>query len=153
MLKFIKTDSANKDFQLLVKILDADLASRDGAEHAYYAKFNKIDNIKNAIVLASNSNPIGCGAFKEISENTVEIKRMFVAPSHRGNGYAVQILEKLELWAQSMNYSTSVLETGKRQPEAIRLYEKCGYLKIPNYGQYKGIENSVCFQKSLLPAN
>jgi hypothetical protein len=42
-----------------------------------------------------------------------------------------------------------VLETGKRQPEAIGLYEKSGYKAIPNYGQYAGVENSVCFEKEL----
>ena len=40
-------------------------------------------------------------------------------------------------------------ETGKRQPEAIALYEKNGYNRTPNYGQYVGVENSVCFEKVL----
>jgi hypothetical protein len=40
------------------------------------------------------------------------------------------------------------LETGKRQPEAIRLYEKAGYIRIPNYGHYQSIENSVCMKKN-----
>jgi putative acetyltransferase len=40
-------------------------------------------------------------------------------------------------------------ETGKRQPEAIALYEKQGYQRISNYGQYIGVENSVCFEKVL----
>ena len=43
-----------------------------------------------------------------------------------------------------------ILETGKRQAEAIRLYKKSGYDIIPNYGQYAGIENSVCFKKDLV---
>jgi hypothetical protein len=42
-----------------------------------------------------------------------------------------------------------VLETGKRQPDAVALYKKCGYKQIPNYGQYIGMENSVCFEKWL----
>jgi hypothetical protein len=41
------------------------------------------------------------------------------------------------------------LETGKKQPEAIQLYQKSGYHIIPNYGQYAGIENSVCFEKQV----
>jgi hypothetical protein len=41
------------------------------------------------------------------------------------------------------------LETGKKQPEAIRLYEKNGYKLIPNYGQYAKIDNSVCFEKDI----
>ena len=41
------------------------------------------------------------------------------------------------------------VETGKKQPEAIALYRKKGYEQIPNYGQYIGVENSVCFEKTL----
>jgi len=41
------------------------------------------------------------------------------------------------------------LETGLRQPEAIALYNKSGYSVIPNYGQYAGKYNSLCFEKSV----
>ncbi|HJZ39393.1 MAG TPA: hypothetical protein VJ203_03440 [Bacteroidales bacterium] len=41
-----------------------------------------------------------------------------------------------------------MLETGKRQPEAIELYKKSGYKLTPNYGQYAGVENSLCFEKN-----
>jgi len=55
----------------------------------------------------------------------------------------------LESWASELNFKYCVLETGKRQPEAIALYKKNGYQIIPNYGQYHGIENSICFQKTV----
>lgn len=42
-----------------------------------------------------------------------------------------------------------VLETGKRQADAVQLYERRGYKLIPNYGQYTGVENSVCFEKEI----
>ncbi len=50
-------------------------------------------------------------------------------------------------WASELGYTSCVLETGKRQPEAIALYTKNGYKIIPNYEQYEGVENSVCFRK------
>ena len=65
MTTFQRTDSSNADFQSLVKLLDEDLAIRDGAEHAFYDQFNKIVNIKHAIVCYLDGQPIGCGAFKE----------------------------------------------------------------------------------------
>jgi len=55
----------------------------------------------------------------------------------------------LEHWAVELGYKKCVLETGKRQPDAIALYTKQGYESIPNYGQYMGMENSVCFEKEL----
>ena len=149
MTKIIRTNSDNIDFQALVKLLDKDLSIRDGDEHSFYAQYNKIDAIKFAVVLYENKIPIGCGAFKKYDAETVEIKRMYVRPTNRGKGVGVEILEELEKWAFEEDYKFAVLETGKKQPEAIRLYQKCGYELIENYGQYEGIENSVCMKKSL----
>ena len=118
-ISFIKTDSDNKAFQNLVVLLDADLKKRDGDEHTFYSQFNKIENIRNAIVCYIDNQPIGCGAFKHYDEKQVEIKRMFVLPEYRGQGIGPGILKKLEQWAMELNYSACILETGKKQPEAI----------------------------------
>lgn len=149
MISLIRTDSANKDFIRLVKDLDADLAVRDGEEHSFYSQFNKIDLIRHVIVMYKNSIPISCGAIKQYDPKTMEIKRMFTSPENRGKGFAGLILLELENWAKEMNFEKCILETGKRQAEAIGLYKKSGYDIIPNYGQYAGIENSVCFKKDL----
>jgi len=74
---------------------------------------------------------------------------MYTLPDSRGKGVASLILAELERWAAELSYGKCVLETGKRQPEAIGLYKKRGYQLIPNYGQYTGVENSVCFEKVL----
>jgi putative acetyltransferase len=146
-MSLLRTDSDNADFRELVALLDADLAIRDGAEHAFYAQFNKIDKIRHVVVAYENEKAVGGGAFKEYSADTAEIKRMFVRPENRGRGIAGQILSELEIWAKELNYSECILETGKKQPEAIRLYEKSGYEIIPSYGQYLNVENSVCMRK------
>ncbi|MFI5171399.1 MAG: GNAT family N-acetyltransferase [Chitinophagales bacterium] len=148
-MNFQRTTSDNSDFQYLVALLDEDLKIRDGNDHIFYAQFNKIENIKNAIVCYINGNPIGCGGFKRYDQAKVEIKRMFVLSEHRGRGVGEKILNELEKWASELNYSGCILETGKKQPEAIQLYQKSGYQVIKNYGQYAGIENSVCMEKSL----
>ena len=150
MLKIIRTDSQNTDFQALVRLLDKDLAIRDGDLHGYYAQFNKIDAIKNSVVAYDQETAVGCGAFKKFDDESVEIKRMYVRPENRGRSIAVEILSELENWAKDSGFKFAVLETGKKQPEAVRLYEKSGYELIPNYGQYEGLENSVCMKKSLV---
>jgi len=147
MITIKRTDSDNPDFIALVKLLDADLAIRDGADHSFYSQFNKIDKIKHAIVAYENSEPLGCGAIKEYSSAAMEVKRMYTSPGSRGMGVATTILKELETWANELGYKTCVLETGKKQPEAIELYKKNGYNIIQNYGQYKGVENSICFEK------
>jgi GNAT superfamily N-acetyltransferase len=144
-----RTDSSSIDFQDLVTLLDQDLAIRDGDEHAFYHQFNSIDLLKNCVLFYVDEKPVACGAFKMFDEDTVEIKRMFVLPEYRGNGYASKILSELEVWAKDEGFKLGVLETGIKQPEAIALYKKNGYHCIPNYGQYADVENSVCYKKIL----
>lgn len=149
MINLIRTDSDNPDFVALVKLLDADLARRDGADHSFYAQFNKIDKIRHVVLAYDNGTPVGCGAIKQFAPDAMEVKRMYILPEHRNKGIATIILSELERWAGELSYARCVLETGKRQPEAIELYKKNGYKVIANYGQYVGIENSVCFEKGL----
>ena len=147
MIKIIRTNSDDQDFIDLVKNLDAELAERDGNDHPFYAQFNKIDKIKFVVVAYENRKPMGCGAIKEYAPNTMEIKRMYTSPESRGKGIATKVLTELEIWATELSYEKCILETGKKQPEAIGLYKKNGYKLIPNYGQYAEIENSLCFEK------
>lgn len=149
MINCFRTNSESNDFQNLVRELDADLRIRDGEEHAFYSQFNKIDKLKYVIVAYDNGIPVGCGAIKEYSPGTMEVKRMYVLPDRRGQGIASLILKQLELWAIEINSDRCVLETGLKQPEAIALYNKNGYIIIPNYGQYANAINSVCFEKIL----
>ena len=149
MINIIRTDSANQDFIELIKGLNADLAARDGADHSFYAQFNTIDKIKYVVVAYEKRNPVGCGAIKEYTATTMEIKRMYTLPGNRGKGIATKVLAELEMWARELSYEKCLLETGEKQPEAIGLYKKSGYKLITNYGQYAGVENSVCFEKNI----
>ena len=149
-MKLIRTDSNNPDFAELVKQLDADLAIRDGEDHAFYDQFNKLDAIKHTVVAYNEANrAVGCGAIKQFETGIMEVKRMFVPLEERGKGIAGEILKELEIWAKELGNDKCILETGIKQPEAISLYKKSGYRFIDNYGQYAGVENSVCFAKLL----
>ena len=149
MVKLTRTDSKNTDFIALVRRLDAELAERDGSEHAFYAQYNHIEGINQVVVAYEDGTPVGCGAIKPYSPGVMEVKRMFTRPAQRGKGIAARILDELEAWTMELGCSRCILETGRRQPEAIALYTRCGYRIVENYGQYQGVENSVCFQKDL----
>jgi GNAT superfamily N-acetyltransferase len=148
MIHLVRTDFDNPDFLALVKHLDAYLAEKDGVDHAFYAQFNKVDRIKHVVVAYDDGKPVGCGAIKEYAAGTMEVKRMYTTPEGRGRGIATQVLTELERWAAELGCAKCILETGIRQTEAIRLYERNGYKVIPNYGQYAGIDGSVCFEKN-----
>ena len=152
MISLLRTSSEHPDFIELVKLLDAYLAIIDGSEHSFYAQFNKIDMLKNVVVAFEDGKAVGCGAFKPFDTDKVEIKRMFVKEEVRGKKIASQLLDELEHWAEELGFKQCILETGARQAAAISLYQKSGYQIIPNYGQYEGIENSICFRK-IIPQN
>ncbi|WP_174545272.1 GNAT family N-acetyltransferase [Formosa haliotis] len=149
MIHIKRTTSENPDFIELVKQLDADLAVRDGEDHAFYAQFNGIATLNHVIVAYHDKQPVSCGAIKPFNTDTLEVKRMYTLPDYRGEGLASKVLAELELWGKTMHYNYCILETGMKQPEAIALYKKNGYQSIQNYGQYIGVENSVCFKKTL----
>lgn len=148
-MKLIRTDSSHKDFVNLVKELDSYLKIVDGDDHDFYNQYNYLDDIKHVVVIYEGEEAVACGAFKQFDEESVEVKRMFVKPSHRRKGLAKKVLQSLEDWAYEIGVVRLVLETGKRQIEAVSFYNSFGYRKIPNYGQYKKMENSVCFEKLL----
>ena len=149
MLKIVKTNSENPDFIALVKSLDSYLKITDGDEHEFYNQFNSITLLRHVVIAYHNNIAVGCGAFKPFNDSTVELKRMFTVLDYRGQGIAGEIIKTLEFWAQEIGFTTSVLETGTKQTEAVSFYKKCEYRITPNYGQYKDMENSLCFKKIL----
>lgn len=144
-----RTTSENPDFERLVALLDADLAKRDGEEHAFYDQFNAIQTLDHVVVLTVDEKAVACGAFKAFDAASFEVKRMYTREEARGKGYAAAVLVELEAWASELRATRMVLETGKRQPEAVAFYKAKGYALTPNYGPYVGMENSLCFQKKL----
>lgn len=149
MITLKRTDFSNPDFVEMVKQLDSDLAIRDGEDHTFYNQFNSISMIKYAIVAYHENIPIGCGAIKTFNNTTMEVKRMYVSPDQRGKGIAGKILTELEVWTRELGFTKCILETGINQPEALSLYHKSGFVRIPNYGQYENIKSSFCFEKIL----
>jgi putative acetyltransferase len=141
------TTSQNPDFLALVTSLDSELAIRNGDANDFFAQFNKVDHIQHVIVAYEGNLPVGCGAIKAFEENAMEVKRMYVLPEKRGLGIAGIILHELEIWAKALGCQRCVLETGDDMLAAVRLYEKAGYQRIPNYGQYADVQSSVCFEK------
>ena len=146
MIRLHRTNSDNEDFQKLTRLFDEFLIDIDGDEKEFFAQYNQIF-IKNVVVFYENEIALGCGAFKELEPNVAEIKRMFVAPNGRGKGIATKILTELESWTKELNFSSCQLETSQKLENAIALYTKFGYEIIPNYGQYVGVESSMCMKK------
>ncbi len=148
--QMIRTDGRDEAFLKLVSNLDQELRVYDGEEHLFYSQYNKTDGIKHAVIALGSEKAIACGALRPYDTVSMEVKRMYVMPEFRRMGISKSILHELELWSAELGYRRCILETGKRQLEAVALYRNCQYVEIPNYGPYKGVENSICFEKWVL---
>jgi putative acetyltransferase len=148
MITLTRTTSDNPDFKRLTQLFDDYLVDIDGDEKDFFAQFNQI-HLDHVIVYYENGIGVGCGAFKEYEPKVAEIKRMFVMPEARGKGIAVAILNELEAWAAASGYESTLLETSVKLESAIALYKKSGYQTIENYGQYVGVQSSVCMNKNI----
>ncbi|XKK39894.1 GNAT family N-acetyltransferase [Nocardiopsis sp. ARC36] len=98
---------------------------------------------------------VGCGGLRDLGGWVGEVKRMYVLPAARGTGAAPLVLAALEDWARGRGWTHLRLETGDRQPDAVRFYTRSGYTPIPCFGAYAGSPSSLCFEKALgapLPA-
>lgn len=101
------------------------------------------------VVARLDGRAVGCGAILPLAPRMAEVKRMFVEPEARRLGVALGILQELESIARELNYEIVRLETGSRQPGAIRLYEVAGYQHIERYGRHVDDPLSICFEKHL----
>ena len=140
---------ADDDFRAMVASLDEELNSRYGAQMEFFGPHNHSSDVQQALVIYVDGQPVGCGCFKPFSADSVEMKRIFVLPAFRGRRLARALMAELEAWAHEVGYAFAVLETGILQPDAIRLYEAAGYVRIPNYPPYEGVKESICFRKRL----
>lgn len=95
--------------------------------------------------------PVACGGLRTLDPgtHTAEIKRMFVAPAHRGHGYGSRVLAALEDAARTGGARRIVLETGARNLEALALYQQAGYEPIPPYTDGRNPTINRAFAKDL----
>jgi GNAT superfamily N-acetyltransferase len=103
------------------------------------------------LVAYRDGQPVGCGAWRTFTGVTdaAEIKRMYVVPAARGQGVAMAVLRALEDSAREAGRTRAILETGMAQPEAIGLYGKAGYQRIPDFGYYKDEPDVRSFGREL----
>ncbi len=96
---------------------------------------------------------MGCGGFRVVGRDYAEIKRIYVDPSSRGLGLAKALLDRLESEARTLGLLEMKLETGILQPEAIGLFERCGYTQCPVFGDYPKDDPYSYFMQKTLEGN
>ncbi|HEX3129111.1 MAG TPA: GNAT family N-acetyltransferase [Thermoanaerobaculia bacterium] len=136
----------------LIQALNAELSAtypEPGATHFRLDPEETKEGRGTFLVARVDGVPMACGAIRKNDDETVEIKRMYVAPEARGQGLSRRVLSALEAEAARLNVKRIVLETEPRQHAAIALYERSGFQRIPAFGEYIGSPMSICMEKRL----
>jgi GNAT superfamily N-acetyltransferase len=137
-------------FKELTVSLDQELTGNYGKLQNQYTMKNIIKSNSYVVLCIKNEKAIACGCIRDLGDNsTVELKRMFTIKEERGQSIGKLIVEELEKWAFELHFKRMILETGMKQNSAIAMYQKIGFQIIENYGEYKGISNSICMAKEI----
>jgi len=145
--------SNHPDSVRLITELDALLAQHTPREHMHgLHPGEEADPRLRFFVLDVADDIAGCGALRELEAGMAELKRMFVRPAFRGNGYGRFLLNALEREALRSGITRLRLETGPTLSEALSLYRSAGFVDIPKYGEYASSPTSVCMEKQLAPS-
>jgi GNAT superfamily N-acetyltransferase len=108
-----------------------------------------LDPSTEFLVVVENEAAIGCIGMMPVVDGVGEIKRMFVRSDHRGRGVARLLVPALETLAVERGATSVRLATGRRQPEAVALYESLGYRRTAPYGKYVHDLLALCYAKLL----
>ena len=98
MIQAIRTTADDTRCAELVKLLDKELAIRDGEDADFYAQYNHVDLSFKVVLILEENAAVACGALKHFDSGVFEVKRMYTVQQDRGKGYAIRMIQALEKW-------------------------------------------------------
>lgn len=104
--------------------------------------------VATVVLLAADGEPIGHAALRALGDE-LEVKRVFVHTGARGTGASRALMAELEDIGRGRGATRLILQTGDRQPDAVTLYERIGYTRIPIFPPYSAFDFSLCYEKPL----
>jgi ribosomal protein S18 acetylase RimI-like enzyme len=84
-------------------------------------------------VLYYRSQLAGCIALRRLSEDSCEIKRLFVRPEYRGLKLGKKLTLQIINDAKELKYKEIYLDTLYSLESALKMYKKLGFHEIPAY--------------------
>ena len=136
----------------LIELSDQYMSSLYPPESNHLEAPEAFDESNAALFGAYISNElVGCGGVKILDDDEKygEIKRVFVPLEQRGKGIARSIMQHIESHLTSAGMKIARLEAGTRQPEALELYAKLGYVERAPFGSYIPDPLSIFMEKRL----
>jgi GNAT superfamily N-acetyltransferase len=150
-IEYRRFGEVNEDFVGLASELDLEFAEKNGAAQDQYNQFNKLSGIGDIVIAYADGRPAACAALKKYDVSRYEVKRVYVRKEYRKLGLARAMMLMLEEIAAAHGAKSLILETSRTFVPAVSLYRSLSYAVTENYGQYKGMDLSVCMEKKLAP--
>lgn len=150
MLSIARESPRQEDVIALIRQSDALMQSLYPAESNHLVDIDSLAQpYVHLFVAREEGRALGCGAFVLGADGQAEMKRVFVDPAARGKGIARAVMEALEREAEKLGVTLMQLETGIKQPEAIALYRRFGYVECGPFGAYRPDPVSLFMEKRL----
>ncbi len=147
-LTFELEDVQSEDAKELICELSEELKMITGDDGRGSFDYSDMDHKRSVfVVVRDHGIPVGCGAFREISDDTAELKRMYTRTKSMGIG--TSLLHYLENKAMEYCYKRIILSTRSCNTKAVQFYLRNGYYRIESYGSYHNKSESVCLEKIL----
>jgi GNAT superfamily N-acetyltransferase len=134
------------------RLTDAAPAAAEEAQRTFAVDPDTI--VATVLAVDAAGDVVGHAALRDLAHDgtrDLEVKRVFVKPRVRGTGASRALMGELERIAQDRGAGRLILQTGDRQHDAVVLYERIGYRRIPIFEPYKAFAFSQCFEKELAP--
>ena len=150
-IRYIRTDGTNKDFAEFYRLTEEFYSSLVGGEknRKGFVPFNASAMIPDVIIAYDGEKAVACAGLKKYDETSTEIKRVWVQPEYRGRHIASELMSMVEHIAREQGFERLILQTRPQMTEAVKMYEKRGYILIPNYPPYDSLKGAVCYAKEL----
>lgn len=120
----IQAGDSNFTQYLVMQNADEEIMHLEGKYGAPYGRL---------YLLRCEGKNAGCAALRRLDDERAELKRMYVRPEYRGNGFGGILVDKLISDARLIGYKSIVLDTLPFLQSAVRLYRRHGFREMEAY--------------------
>lgn len=136
MIKILRMDVMAQDFVNLCNELDDFMLNFGDVEKSSYCRYSLCENIIGAFVAYINNIPVGCAAYRNVTDGIAELKRVYVKKEYRGIGISSSLLKEIETQLKEDGYHTITLGTLLSLESAVNLYKNHGFKNMSIEGLY-----------------
>lgn len=114
-----------------------------GDDKDCYTRYSPAENIEKVWVAFEGDTPIGCVAYRTKTDDTGEVKRLFIRGGYRGKGISKALLAEVKGYAKAQGCNKLFLDTRITLEPAVSLYRSFGFEITFQQGLYIQMEMNI----------